>query len=366
MVFYSGAQGGCDFYRCQQPFSIIRKYQPDWTSAKLNRVHISSDMQQYNITHTYRSHLPIMLKVFKQANTLGKITIFDLDDDVFHMPSWNQAYIEYRPGIVKVQLTPAMQAHFKRPYIEYNVLDNIHQLINKSTFATASTPYLASEMAKHRDDGMVYVVPNFIDVDNLPHIPTKTPRDIIKLGWSGGYNHEEDLKIALPAVEQILHQYPNTTFTFIGADYRRLMKNPPSDRVFYVKGSALVPEYYQLQADEQIDIGIIPVTDDLINLSKSPIKWIEHTMAGMSTIASPIGSYADNIQHQKTGWLVKKNKHIEWVKGIEYMINNVEEARAYVSNARQDILNKHTMSNAADILIPLLEKHIYETLSVTS
>ena len=365
VIFYSGAKGGCDFYRSRQPFSILRKYHPEWIADKLNRVHLSSDTQRYNIVHTYRNHQPMMITAFEKFNSLGKITIFDLDDDVFHMPSWNQAYMEYRPGIVKVRLTPEMQAHFKRPYVEYNVLDNIHKLINISTIATASTPYLANELAKHRNNNDVYVVPNFIDTEWLPMISPRLPRNVIKIGWSGGYNHDEDLKVAIPAVEQILWQYPNTTFTFIGADYRNLMRNPPKDRVFHVLGKPNVHEYYQLQADEQLDIGIIPVTDDLINFSKSPIKWMEYAIADIPTIASPIGPYPDNIQHQHTGWLVKKNKHIEWVKAIEFYIQHPEDARAYAANAKKDILNRYTMDHVANIFIPILEKHIYETMSIT-
>jgi len=357
IALYTGASGGCDFYRSQQPFSILRKYRSQWKSNKFYRIYISGDIPQYNIFHTYRTHNPMMIKLFQAANDAGKITIFDLDDDVFHMPSWNQASIEYRPGIVKVRLTPAAQAHYKAPYLD--VLDNIHQLINMSTFVTASTPYLANELIKHRDNLTAYVIPNCIDTDYLPTISPKKIPNTIKIGWAGGYNHDEDLKLALPAVEQILHQYPNTTFTFIGADYRNLISNSTlaTNQVLHVKGSSSVHEYYQLLADEQIDIGIIPVTDELINLSKSPIKWMEYSIANIPTIASPVGPYADNIQHQKTGWLVKKNRHTEWVKAIEYFINNPIETQVYASNAQEAVLNKYTMDHVANIFIPLTEKH---------
>src|SRR3990172_3244522 len=312
IALYTGASGGCDFYRSQQPFSILRKYRSQWKSNKFYRIYISGDIPQYNIFHTYRTHNPMMIKLFQAANDAGKITIFDLDDDVFH---------------------------------------NIHQLINMSTFVTASTPYLANELIKHRDNLTAYVIPNCIDTDYLPTISPKKIPNTIKIGWAGGYNHDEDLKLALPAVEQILHQYPNTTFTFIGADYRNLISNSTlaTNQVLHVKGSSSVHEYYQLLADEQIDLGIIPVTDELINLSKSPIKWMEYSIANIPTIASPVGPYADNIQHQKTGWLVKKNRHTEWVKAIEYFINNPIETQVYASNAQEAVLNKYTMDHVANI-----------------
>ena len=96
------------------------------------------------------------------------------------------------------------------------------------------------------------------------------------------------------------------------------------------------------------DIGIAPLEDNMINKSKSEIKYLEYSSWGFAGVYSDVGPYSRVVDNYKNGILIKNNDCDEWVNSIIYLIENNELYNNIRKNAIEDINANYSLDSFID------------------
>ena len=73
----------------------------------------------------------------------------------------------------------------------------------------------------------------------------------------------------------------------------------------------------------------------------SSLRFLEYSLCGAATIASDVYPYNNVIESGKDGIIVKKNKHLEWVKSLSLLIENPNKITELCSNSQIKIKEKY-------------------------
>lgn len=258
------------------------------------------------------------LGVWRRMTTQHRRTVYENDDDVWHIDRSNPAYGHYCEG--------------------GDIREAVQRYCDTASLITVTTPYLGDlhrEMSPHVP---VTVLPNYVPewVLSLEHDDRQGhPR----IGWAGGSSHEQDLLIAGPSVRRFMQRFPKWRCWVNGVDFRRELK-VPMDRTFHVPWLPVCarPKLYYRSLD--FDIGICPLADTAFTRSKSAVKALEYMARGIPVVASDTEPYRRFIRHGETGFLVKREH--EWLKYLSELAAD-NELRATMGAAALEQAREHTI-----------------------
>jgi hypothetical protein len=212
-------------------------------------------------------------------------------------------------------LSPANDA-FQHNHPKRNPKENFNhyrKIISRSDLVIASTPYLASRVADFCQAPII-VSKNTVDSSRFtPKVHTDNPSPLV--GWVGSTSHRSgDLEILRGVLGPMVNS--DSIRLFHGG----AMPNAPTFasrvgvRPEKVDTMPLVPhdQYPNLMV---MDIGLVPLTNMPFNRSKSDIKGLEYSAAGIPFIASNLDAYLE-LQHQLGVGRIAK-KPISWAKHIK-------------------------------------------------
>jgi glycosyltransferase involved in cell wall biosynthesis len=190
------------------------------------------------------------------------------------------------------------------------------------------TARMAEEV--QRFNRSIRVIPQALPpLDELPKPrPITGPR--IRIGWVGTQSHQGDLEMIGPAVRQLLARYPDVTFVLAGPDF------PPwavaarsSPQIELHPGWVPLPAYYRWLASLALDVFMTPLVDIPYNTVKPCLKPLEAAGLGIPVIASRVGSYADDLEHEDTALLVA-NTTEAWLGALTRVVADAD-LRAHLS-----------------------------------
>jgi|ERR1700734_1269581 len=263
------------------------------------------------------------LKAIRRMKELGLRVIYDLDDNVWNLPSWN-------PG---KQMFDSMQ-------------DGFHMCAAESDIVTVSTLGLQKATLKHWESlkKKVVIVPNGIDF-RMFHQKNLVKDDTILVGWGGSNTHSEDCKYAFDNVCEVLDANPNTQMEIVGApalDFidkwetvvidgkinKRRTKMQVSSKIAMHKQSHFrrwvpVGEYANRFSSWGWDIALAPLAEHRFNLSKSCIKMLEAAAVKIPCLASNVQPYNEfaSLGGEDLKWLLV-NSDYQWKTKLQELIKD--------------------------------------------
>jgi len=212
---------------------------------------------------------------------------------------------------------------------------------------TVSTPFIQREFKKHFPDKKIYVVPNALD-ERLHRGQKKEENTAKKFLWRGTPSHMGDLLEFKPDYELLIKEWEDSSgpkFTFFGT-------NP-----WFINGQieAMKPEphllnYFMVLYSLPHQFGVITLSENTFNHSKSNIAWLEMAWAGKIVLAPRweewtkpgVITYETKEEFFKQAmWMwnlseasIKELKHLAWA-GIDaqFMLKTVNEKRLRVYEA---------------------------------
>jgi len=270
----------------------------------------------------------------------GKKIVYDLDDDVWNIPELNPAHETYKT-----------EKH------------NIAGMCREADLITVSTEALKEKVIENTKAENVVVIPNALNLDKF-YVKEKGKDEKLKVAWSGGSNHYEDLLIVLDVIKDLQKEYD---FEFV---VQGLCGNPweadafttamllkkgdlNEDKEKFTKTKLKVyekfrslknfthipfypPEMFpEILSRIGIDIGIIPIKGYEFDKSKSIIKYLEYTAVGAATIASNEPPY--------TGQVIRtvKNQDNKWFNAIKNLIRDEKKRRELVEEQKKQLFPKY-------------------------
>lgn len=306
MFFTSGDDSGCFLYRTKYPAEMLNK--PFHAGFPVGHELTKSS----KVIQLQRATNDFFVDNIPKVQAYGQKIIYDIDDNLFEIPSYNPAF---------------------RPYNK-KILDTTRKIIGICDAVTVSTEPLKKYFLDKRIAKNIYVIPNFMH--DIPEYRDNSSEEII-IGYHGTNTHCGDFDFKLvSALRKILEKYDNVRFVCVG--YNPIPEKNNSKITFI----PFVPinEFFNTIYNLKFDIGIAPLRNNIFNQCKSNIKYLEYSACSTATIAQDVYPYSNTITHMENGLLVKNDK--EWYDYLEYLILNDDARKSMAKSANEHVKNNFT------------------------
>ena len=347
--------GGCGYYRMIKPAEEVAKvYDIDVWGRKFTEI---EDTIQKQWTYVFTHYDVIWTRYFDSAEVASWLfscrdyfskklnkeikVIVDIDDNYLDVDKSNPQYKVYEKGRAK-------RAH-------------VGALFSLADAITVSTEPLKERYQRHIKelhgiDKPIYVIPNCNDIKDWDFKPAIKNPTKITIGYTGSVSHDDDLKLVLPAIKNLMEKYKNLHFQLLGIVQKGKVKvffndftQEMLDRIDLVGATEMFTQYPEWLSKQTWDIGIAPLCDTAFTRCKSHIKWMEYAMYKIPCVASRVYPYfmdiygKETIIDDETGLLCEPH---EWEKQLERLILDEELRKRIGENAYNEVKDKWQYSNS--------------------
>jgi glycosyltransferase involved in cell wall biosynthesis len=191
--------------------------------------------------------------------------------------------------------------------------------------------YLAQFAMQYNEK--VILNPTTIDTDYHKEIKTSNS-DKIVLGWTGTHSTLPYLKNLIPVLDELSKKHE---FEFL------VISNQKPD--FDVNYMRFIPWRKKTEIEDlnKIDIGIMPLTDDIWSQGKCGFKILQYLAVSKPVIASPVGVNAKLLNESQAGFAAKSDK--EWKILLLNLLKD-SNLRAELGNKGEAYVEKHYSVNS--------------------
>lgn len=294
---------GCGWYRCHVPGMELQRR---GHHVVLNDGLGPEQVQASDVIVFQRQWRPQAIQAMQYAQSLGKVTVFELDDDLWNLHPSNPAYEVWN-----------------RP----DMLGGLETLLRAADVVTTTTPILAGQLK--RFNANVRVLPNMLPGEHW-RVGRERPDgyERVAIGWAGSASRWRDLAITKDVVMQVLERYPQVDMLVAGDNSNMVF--PPHDRIRQLR-PVKIEQYPELVAE--FDVGIAPVVDSRFNQAKSDLKFMEYGILGIPTVASNVEAYTHSIVGGENGFLAKNDK--AWLKYLRRLIEEPDLRESMGAKAKE-------------------------------
>ncbi|MBL3654974.1 glycosyltransferase [Fulvivirga sediminis] len=192
----------------------------------------------------------------------------------------------------------------------------------------------------------VVVIPTTIDTIHQ-HTPSSKDSSTSKklvIGWTGTHSTLQYLKPLVPVIQQLEKEYD---FEFL------VISNKKPN--FKLKSLRFTPWNKQSEiADlQKIDIGIMPLTDDLWSQGKCGFKALQYMALEIPALASPVGVNNQIIDNAINGYLCKTD--IDWLKYLRELLHDSVKRQRMGEQARVKIERNYSVSAVSSEFLSLFK-----------
>ena len=353
---------GVGKFRSIDPHIMLQNLYPDDFHVDIDyepKVNDLNYWKQYDIVHFHRTighEYENSVDLIKRLNSLGLVTIMDLDD--YWLPT-------------KEHPVHAMVVQSK---LHEKIMNNL----KVAGHVTTTTSIFATEILKFNKN--VYVLPNAIN-PNEPQFKAKTePSNKLRFGWLGGSSHLHDLKLMDGTMNKLSQLKDKFSLYLCGFDVRgsvteinqqtgeQKQRDIKPEETVWSRYEEIFTDNYKLvdpkhkdflmefREDEFIsdtlpfynrvwtkpintyasnyrlfDVSLAPIKNHIFNRVKSQLKVIEAGFYKKAIIASNVGPYTIDLKHalnngeftDGNALLVNEVKnHSDWAKYMKKLIDN--------------------------------------------
>lgn len=305
IFFWSADDGGSAFYRCQLPAVSLQWLGHHTGVSRDGRGALDGD-----VVVGARVANPNATVWWRELKERGKRLVLDLDDDYLALDS---------------------RHHTQRGIDEWaGHRDRLIENVSLADVVTVASPALAEIYGQFNSN--VEVIPNGLPAQYLGRHRDYSP-DIVNVGWVGTSSSRGGLDMIKHPLRKISAR-DDVKVVLVGPqpndDYLRGLR----DRRIGCTGFIQDVRIY-LDAVTNFDMWVAPYEESAFNRAKFPTKVLESSFLGIPLIASAIRPYEEEIEHGKTGFLVKSDH--EWRRYINLLLGDPDLRREIGLNARARI-----------------------------
>jgi glycosyltransferase involved in cell wall biosynthesis len=308
------------------------------------------------------------LKVMPKLRDDGKKVIIDHDDNSFCISPMNNAYqfwgdkevladINGEKFVMWADVNRMDELKDQHPIpnwinlkMNHERIENYRKALEAADLVTVTQPILADAYSKYSKN--IMSLPNCVDLSMWNRLPL-LPHDEIRLYWSGGSSHYEDLCILTEVVPRIMEKYKNTKMIIMGQRFEGINKRFPQDRFEFYPWVANPAYHFQTQIINP-DIALIPLHDNDFNRCKSPIKWVEMAAFRCPSVTSNVDPYKE-LATEENGIFVENDPE-SWFEGISMMIEDEKLRRSITEAAYQTVRDKYNIDKSWTLWLDAYEE----------
>lgn len=305
VAFWEGVSGGTAHLRCRTPAGALERI--GWGVNYIQKVDDPIESDVLVLQRVVGDFVPDIIRKLKRRTST--LVVYDIDDWYEGIPDYNRAS--------KVLTAENLRV--------------VRELMGLADLITVSTPELAEGYASI---GPTVVLPNYLDPEIwLDNEKYRVPHPKIHLGWMGAFHWRSgDLDLLKPWIKGFLDDHPEVTFVSCGAPelFEYLGISGLTTPKMRENAKDHLRPYAHLPAMlAQLDIGLVPMTQNRFNQAKSWLKGMEYGAMGVPAVASASREYRSYIRPGVNGLLVRKNN---WPQQIEAVMADLD---SYKRRARK-------------------------------
>ncbi len=266
----------------------------------------------------------------------GGRVVFDIDDLMIDPALARMDVID---GIRSLDLSEQqVQGHYVQ----------VQRTMLAADFCTASTVELAGHM--RRFDKIAMALPNGFDWDTFATSRLAARRrlagpsnGLVRLGYAGGSRtHQRDFAEVADVLPGILRDHPEVRLVLFKAvdgpalvDLHEFPALKPFEAQVEWRPMAPLSQLPQEMARFDVNLAPLQVGNPFCE-AKSELKYFEGALAGVCTVASPVGPYTRAIEHGITGFLAPGPE--QWRSVLTRLIEDPALRRRVAAAALNDVL----------------------------
>jgi glycosyltransferase involved in cell wall biosynthesis len=261
-------------------------------------------------------------------NSLGKKTIFDIDD----YPSFNDSEITLR---------------------------NFQRMCKSTNLVLAGSPNLVKLCSPHNRN--THLLPTGIKIDNYTKkIGVLNDKNGICLGWIGnGKHYENDLvSILFEPLQRLSFQF-ELHLKIIGSEGCETLKNEFQS----IEGiqTTFIDHLNWADASEvdksidDFDIGLYPLIENKINSYKCGFKALEYYAKGIPVVSSDVTMNREIVLDGKTGFLARTSE--EWYVYLKRLIENPGLRQEMGNKGYEHVKEHYEISKIAKRFTEIIENN---------
>jgi len=349
------ANEGCSHYRINKIYKLMGDSQiiffqdKDLESERSLKYLEESD---YVLCRQYhdKAILKVLDPLFNHPDSARKKplkVILDMDDDVFNIDPYSDAYRVF--GVKEVKHgNEWLWKDGGNIDIEGNkeYQRSLKSFLMRADIVTVSTERLKQTYSKYNKN--IIVVPNSIDPKDWV-VPNFKEHDEIRIGWTGGLSHYSDWYDIKDDIKRIADEFPQVKFVIGGIKFDGIFKDINPDQVEYWGWVDATGHGYRV-AMMDLDLAIIPLRKSDFNANKSNIKFYEFSSLKIPTICSNVPPYSDEVPED----CLTNN----FYESIKYFIENKDKAKEIAERNYNWVKENRNQENISKWLYELLQKQL--------
>jgi len=302
----------------------------------MSRIGHMSIASKYDLIFIHSELTPVGPPVFEWflATVLRKKIIYDFDDAIW-LPDPNETnklrnLLKWKSKVKsicrwswKVSAGNAYLAEFASQYCDHveiipTVVDTeVHRPVGGVRSSEWGDPGMNPEISAGEPD------------------PETTSR--ITIGWTGSHSTLQYLQPLLPLLKELEDKY-DTRFVVIAN----------RDPAFDLQNYRFIKWSHDREVEDlnEMDIGIMPLTDDEWSRGKCGFKAIQYSGVGLPAVVSPVGVNSEIVLHGKTGFVCTTEE--EWRTALVRLIESSELRKEFGEKGRKHIEQSYSTKYLKD------------------
>ena len=185
----------------------------------------------------------------------------------------------------------------------------------------------------------VKIIPTTIDT-NYHKRKKENASERICIGWTGTETTRKYLEMVKPVFQKLADKYGEKIYIKVICD-----------KPWKAEGLELKNEKWRKETEieqlEEIDIGIMPLTDDQWSRGKCGFKGLQYMAMESATVMSPVGVNNSIVTHGENGFLAASEN--DWYNQLSVLIEN-KELRLQIGRAGRATVEEKFSVNATKSL----------------
>jgi glycosyltransferase involved in cell wall biosynthesis len=285
---------------------------------------------------------PAVEAYLQEAERLGVITGYDIDDPVFSRSTYEKnRNLDSLASTERDALLRSSQDYLA--------------VMRRCDFVTVSTEPLAA-LVQELCGTRAVVWRNVIDEESLALAKdcgssTAPGQQSVTLAYmSGSRAHDRDLEVAQNALAKMLQKHAHMRLLLGGYFTVPAALAGFSDRIDQLPFGSYQAYFSGLA---RADICIIPLLTDPFNECKSAIRYLEASLMGIPSVVTRVGEFQSSITSDSCGLLA--STEAEWETAIDTLVSQPQRRGNVGESARKMVLEKHTIAALSLELQPFLQ-----------
>lgn len=318
--FIIAAKKPLEFLKKENNISYICKDLPEVTDL---------DIQNTDIVFCIRYYHDAVHDLLKKVHNEGKSFIWYIDD--------NYDALKFENGTV-------IHQENKNQYYEYMFENSDYVVVNNEQIFRLGLNFTTN----------ISCLPTYQDITHSEY-ESKKPEGVIRFGFMGTLNRDDDFEHVSVALEKILEKYGSKVeIEFIGYYPPNLSAKENIHHFDFIHDYDQFRNFFE---SREWDFALAPLKDTQFNRSKTNNKYREYSSYAIPAVFSNIKTYSGCVRDHENGILVEDTVEA-WFGAIDEYISSKDLREKMGKNAYEDVVTNFNIKNYALPLLKIFQTNI--------